>query len=112
MSGPTITRYRGDTISDEFTVQSPGGGTVNIAGFTFRMTIDKLQNPPDATTKLLEIVGTITDAANGVVEFAWDAVGADQPPGGYYYDIEMTDASSKVQTLTVGRYTFVQDISK
>jgi len=47
-----------------------------------------------------------------VVEFAWDAVGADQPPGGYYYDIEMTDASSKVQTLTVGRYTFVQDISK
>lgn len=112
MSGPSISRYRGDTIPDEFTVTDSSGAAVNITGFTFRMTLDELSNPPDATTKLVEIVGVITDAANGVVEFAWSALNADQAPGGYYYDIEMTDALSRVQTLTIGRYTFVQDISK
>ncbi|MGD9670176.1 MAG: hypothetical protein AB7U75_14260 [Hyphomicrobiaceae bacterium] len=74
--------------------------------------VDELSNPPDGSTQIVEIAGTITNAAGGVVEFPWSALDADQAPGGYYYDIEMTDALSRVQTLTIGRYTFVQDISK
>jgi hypothetical protein len=106
------TRYRGDTAADEITVQTPAGAAVNVSGFTFVMTVNSLENPPDNVTELYAIVGTILVAAAGTVEFVPSGVQADQKPADYYYDIQMTDGAGRIKTLDKGMYTYTQDISK
>lgn len=112
MSELSIVRYRGDTIPDEFTVNDPNGSPQNITGATFVMTLDKRKAPPDATSVVVTINGTVTSGSGGIVQFDWSALDADQEPGTYWFDIEMTDSLGVVQTLTVGKYTFIQDITK
>ena len=107
-----ITRYRGDTVADEFTVKTSAGVAVDITGASFIMTIDTLRAPPDNTTKVATLTGVITGASSGQVQFPFTAPDADQTPGKYYFDIQMTDAGGKIQTLDVGTYLFKQDITK
>lgn len=101
-----ITRYRGDTAPDLFSLP------IDITNYTFRMTVDTLQNPPDDTTALFEVVGTITDAAAGEFEFEPTAMQTDLPIGTYYYDVEYTDAAGRIKTVAKGKYKIIQDISK
>ena len=107
-----ITRYRGDTAADEITVQTSAGAAVDVAGFTFVMTVSSLENPPDGTSELYNITGTITGAAAGQVEFVPSALQADQKPATYYYDIQMTDAGGRIKTIAKGAYVYTQDITK
>lgn len=106
-----ITRYRGDTVSDVFTITDSSGSPQDITGSTVKMTLDERKAPPDATTLVLELTGTLTNPSAGEVTFTWTALNADQEPGSYWFDIELT-SGSVVQTLVVGKYTFIQDISK
>lgn len=106
-----IRRYRGDTVADEITITDEDGDPVNIAGRTFLLTVNTLKAPPDDTTEVFQLVGVITNAPLGIVEFAPDATQADQTPGKYYYDIEMTNAGA-IKTIVQSTYTFVQDITK
>lgn len=112
MAGPSITRYRGDTVPDEFTVLDSNGSPVNLSGFTVTMTLDERQKPNDVSTQLYELTGTITNPTGGVVEFAPSTLQADQAPGTYYYDIQLIDGSSRIETICVGTYTYIQDIGK
>lgn len=112
MADIAIVRYRGDTVADEFTVKDAAGVAVNITGFTFKLTVDTLKAPPDNTTKLYDITGIITDAANGVVEFVPTSPNANQTPGKYFFDVQMTDGSGRIQTIQTGTYTYKQDITK
>lgn len=108
-----IDRKRGDTYADEFTVTSAStGAAIDITGYTFVLTVDPSPAPADATGNLYALTGTITDAANGVVEFAPSGVQSDQTPGVYWYDVQMTDASSRIRTIASGQYRYTQDISK
>jgi len=107
-----IIRYRGDTAADEITVQTSAGAAVNIAGFTFILTVNSLENPPDNVTELYSIVGAILVEAAGTVEFVPTAPNADQKPAEYYYDIQMTDGAGRIKTIAKGMYTYTQDISK
>ncbi len=108
----TITRYRGDTVADSFTVKDSSGAAVNITGYTFKLTVDSRQAPEDETTKLFHMDGVLVTPSAGVVKFAPTEIQADQTPGNYYFDIEMVDGAGGIQTLAVGKYKFVQDISK
>lgn len=112
MSDTTITRYRGDTVADEFTIKDADAVVVDITGCSFIMTLDTLKTPPDNTTKVYEMTGTITNATGGVVEFSPTSLQANQTPGKFYFDIQMTDAGGKVQTIMVGTYIYKQDITK
>lgn len=107
-----IVRYRGDTVADRYVVKDASGAVVNITGCSFKLTINSLKTPPDITTQLCQIVGVIVDAATGIVDFPFTVGDADQVPGVYFYDIEMTDASGAIETLVVDKYTFKQDITK
>lgn len=107
-----IIRYRGDTAADEITVQTSAGVAVNIAGFTFVLTVNSLENPPDNVTELYSIAGAILVAASGTVEFVPTTGNADQKPADYYYDIQMTDGAARIKTIAKGMYTYTQDISK
>ena len=107
-----ITRKRGDSYPDQVTFKDGTGAAFNVTGCSFLLTIDTQKTPPDDTTKVLQIVGTITDAPGGVVEFQWTPLLADLPIAGYYYDIQMTDASTNVRTFGPWKYSIVQDITK
>jgi hypothetical protein len=107
-----ITRYRGDTAADEITVQNSAGAAVDITGFTFVMTVSTIENPPDNTSELYSITGTITAPASGQVEFVPTTLNADQKPSTYYYDIQMTDTAGRIKTIAKGQYIYTQDITK
>jgi hypothetical protein len=107
-----IRRHRGDTVADEFVILDSNKKPQNITGWSFKFTLDTLENPPNATTKVLDIVGTITSAAGGVVEFPWTAGQADQTPATYYYDVQATTDTGAIETIEKGEYDVVQDITK
>lgn len=107
-----ITRYRGDTVPDEFTVKTDKGFIVNITGAAFKLTVNSVQDPVGTGTQLFTITGVVAAPTTGVVSFPFTSVEADQAPGTYYYDVQMTDAGGKIQTLVKDTYTYVQDITK
>ena len=107
-----LTRKRGDTYADEFAILDSAGAAQNIAGYSFVMTVDPDKNPTSASNNLFALVGAITDAAAGIVEFAPTALQADQTPNKYWYDVQMTDAGGKIRTIEHDSYTITQDISK
>lgn len=109
---PEITRYRGDTIPDKVVVKDTDGNVVNIAGYTFLLTVASEKEPADDTTEEFQVVGSITDAANGVVEFAPTALQTDITPGVYYYDVQMTTPAGRIGTILKDKYTILQDITK
>ena len=108
----TITRYRGDTVADKVTVTDAAGAVVNITGYTFLLTVNKEKAPASTSNQLFQVAGVITDAPAGKVEFSPTSLQADQTPGKYYYDVQMTDGGGKIQTILFGRYTIKQDITK
>lgn len=108
-----ITRHRGDTYADEIAVTNSSTKTaVDITGYTFIMTVDPNKYPDDATNNIMQITGNITDAANGLVEFAPTVQQADIVPGIYWYDIQMTDTLGRIRTIDYGKYKVIQDITK
>lgn len=108
-----IRRKRGDTYAEELEITSSTTGLVlDITGYSFVLTVDPEQFPSTSDNNLMSVTGSITDAVNGLVEFAPTALDADQTPGSYYYDIQMTDAAGRVRTIQEGRFIIIQDISK
>lgn len=107
-----ITRKRGDTYADEFAITSETTGlAIDITGYSFLLTVDPEKTPADATNNLFQLTGTITSAANGVVEFAPNASQADNV-GAYYFDAQLTDTAGRIRTFDSGKYKFVQDVTK
>lgn len=108
-----ITRKRGDTYPDRINVTDSNGNPVDITGWTFTLTLNRVKAPVDITSQVVQIAGTIiAPATNGVVEFAWSDLNADQSPATYYYDIQIIDGASKRRTPILSTYTFEQDITK
>jgi len=107
-----ISRYRGDTAVDSFTVKDADGVALNVTGYTFTLTVDERLNPTNESTQIAQIEATLVDAAAGEIEFPWTEEDADQAPGTYYYDIQMEDAGGLISTLAKGSYIFSQDITK
>ena len=107
-----LTRKRGDTYADQIVVVDSTGVVVDITGYSFVLTVDPSNAPSSAANNLFSLTGGIIDAVNGVVEFAPTALQADQAPGRYWYDVQMTDVGAAIRTIVTGRYTIEQDISK
>lgn len=107
-----ITRYRGDTLGDKFVVTSDGTTPVDITLYSARLTINAVKDPSVTDTPLYTLVGTAVDPVNGVFLFEPSALQADQVPGKYYYDVELTTPAGKIVTIAKGSYIFKQDVSK
>jgi hypothetical protein len=54
-----------------------------------------------STTIKATLIGTVTNAANGVVEFYWASVptSLDGPQGNYQGEIEITFSDGQIQTV-------------
>lgn len=107
-----ITRTRGDTAPDSFTVtNAKTRAAVNLTGCSFKMTISTVPDPVDNTTQVYQVDGVINAPATGIVEFSPTAAQANQV-GYFYYDIQMTDSYGRILTLDKDVYLFTQDITK
>lgn len=107
-----ITRTRGDTVPDAFTVTNPATGSIaNLTACSLKLTVSTVPNPVDSSTQVFQITGTINDPASGVVEFAPTPAQADNV-GYFYFDIEMKDSYGRTLTLVKDTYVFTQDITK
>ena len=106
-----LCRRRGDTAADVFEIQDGTGAAIDISLFSFLLTVDERDEPDDSSTQVFQIVGSITDGPNGIVEFAPSSGQADNV-GDFFYDIQQTDGGGAVRTIVVGDYEMIQDITK
>jgi hypothetical protein len=105
-----ITRYRGDTALVRVEVIDTDSAVVDIAGCTFLLTVDPQQYPTTGDNNVFQISGTIVgDGSTGLVDFA---IPGTSSPGVYYYDVQMTTAGGKIETIARGKWTILQDITK
>lgn len=112
MALPTVTRYRGDTVADRFTINDADGNAVDLTGFTVVLALDSRERPDDVSTQVYELTGTLITPASGIVDFQPSTLQADQEPGTYYYDIQLKDGSNNIETVDTGQYQYLQDIGK
>lgn len=113
MSVP-IERFRGDTAPDQISIVDSNGVAVSLTGLSFRLTVDSLEEPPDNTTQILQMVGVIDDPATGIVLFSPTVLESDALiPGFYFYDIQLfRSATNIIRTIAKSEYNILQDITK
>ena len=51
-----VTRVRGDTFSFSFRIKESARDVVNITGFTFKLSVDTLEDPADEVTQLFKFL--------------------------------------------------------
>lgn len=85
-----ITRVRTSEEPEEFTIYS-AGAALDITGATFTLTVNPSQDGSEDDS--FSISGSITDAANGVVQFTPSTSNAALAAGTYYYDLKMVLSS-------------------
>ncbi len=108
----TVERYRGDTYANIFAIKDSNGDPIDITGYSFKLTVNTLKEPDSDLTQLFQITGALVSPSLGTVKFAPNVTQADQDPGTYYFDIQMTDGTGAIQTVALGKYVFKQDITK
>ena len=107
-----LKRTRGDTKRLLFQLLSDTTGEpVGITGYTFLLTVDPTSAPTDNTANVFQLTGVIDSPASGTFHFTPTAGDVDLL-GPYYYDVQATDANSELETVSKGRITFSQDITK
>jgi len=108
----TIERYRGDTFANIFRITDSLGDPIDITGYSFALTVHTDRTPTSVQPPLFTLAGTLVSPLNGTVQFAPNTTQANQEPGTYFFDIQMTDNTGAIQTVVVGKYIFRQDITK
>ncbi len=103
---------RGDSDAKGFIIQDSNGVAIDITGFSFQMTVNTEKDPTDQVNEQFTIVGVIGVATDGTVSFAPTVTDTDITPGIYFYDIEQTDAASRIKTVIKGKVSIIQDITK
>ncbi len=111
MKKQNIFRRRGDTTPVMLSVKDYLGEAVDITGATFKLTVNSEEFPSGTTNQKFQAVGSIVSAPDGTVTFPIGT--ADSASAGeFYYDVQMTDATSKIETIAAGRFILTQDITK
>ena len=107
-----IRMYRGDSYDLTFTItDSDTALPVSLSGAALKMTVTTIKDPPDATTKLFDMTGTIdADPTTGIVVFKPTSVNT-AAIGNYFYDIQLTSGTD-VRTVRKAKFDIVQDNTK
>ena len=106
-----LSRFRGDTVPDEFIVDEP------ITGLSFLLTISTEENPSDTNEQLVQMVGEIVNSITGVVHFRPTLAESNAlEPGDRFFDFQVVSprvsGDPDVRTLDKGPYEIKQDITK
>ena len=111
-SRAAITIFRGDSYPIRFTLtDSTTGQPLNLDGATLTLTVDTLVDPPDDTTKIFSLTGTLSATpADGPVSFTPTSANT-ATVGVYWYDVQLAQGGT-VRTVVKQRFTITQDITK
>jgi hypothetical protein len=104
-----LERKRGDTFPYKVKLVDEDYKDYNITNCTFQMSIHTERDPVDTSTQVALVNGVIVDTKPAIVGFPFNSTQADQTPGTYYYDIQMTDEYGYTLTFQDGAIVFVQD---
>lgn len=107
-----ITFFRGDSYPILVTLRDKSTGQpLNLTGATLILTVDTLVDPPDATTKIFALTGTLSATpADGTVSFTPTSANT-ATVGQYWYDVQLAQGGT-VRTVVKNRFTITQDITK
>ncbi len=107
----TITIYRGDTPTIQDTVYDYTGTVAfNLSGYTVQLLVKKDKDTKDADAQLTKD-GSVTDAANGVVQFSLTESDTALSEGNYMYDIQIKDGTN-LFTTNKGVFVVTRDIRR
>lgn len=98
---------RGDEMPFTTTLYGSTGQPFNLTGYTVNLVVDSLQNPPNTSTQLFTVTGVVTNASQGVVQFALSSLQAMTAAGRYYYDLVILDGLGHMLRMAEGRMLFV-----
>lgn len=94
---------RGDSFPITLTVNDSDGNPIDLTGYTFKLTVNSEQDPTDTTNQQFQVVGVVDldQVTNkGKVSFTPTASDTDLDKATYFYDVEMTDTSSHIRTIS------------
>ena len=107
-----ITRYRGNNRPFVFTITNQAGSPVDLTGYTFLFTVNKIENPGDATTQVMQFTGTLSQhPTDGVVTFSPTSLNMNLQKDIYFYDIQGTK-SGVVTTFVKDQLEILQTITQ
>lgn len=105
---------RGDNRTLRFTVKDRSGAVLppgSLFGVAAKLAVDPNPDPDDATTKVLELIGSVNDT-DSQVEFTPDESQAIAlAPDVYFYDMQLTFPGDITVTSAKGQFTVEADIS-
>lgn len=106
------TRYNLTGIRGDTKVLSINVPDINITGYTFRLTIKKLDDgaTDDTTAIVAKSWSAHIDTHNTVVSLLPNETAFVE--GTYKYDIQMTSPAGVVNTLIIGDYEQINDVTK
>ena len=107
-----ITRVRGDTFPFSFVIKDSDGVVVDISGFDYKLSVDTNEEPTNELTQVFKLTGVVPTGTDGVVTFTLSTGEADQSPSTYFFDLEQTDAATKIRTVAKGEWNVAQDVTK
>lgn len=99
--------HHGDETAWTFTIKGPDNQPIDVAGYTFDLAVDEMEEPTDPATEVFTLSGTVIDAAGGVVEFQMSGPQSETAAGRYYYRLTSLDALSHAEIIATGRFIFV-----
>jgi hypothetical protein len=96
--------YQGDDVSLKITV-TEDGVSVDITDWTVYFTVKKHYEDPDSSAIFSKDITSHEDPIHGITYISLTSTETNTTPlGNYYYDIQIKDSASKIQTLTAGRF--------
>jgi hypothetical protein len=100
---------RNDTRPWTYTIRNADGTPLDITGWAFHLLVDELQDPPDASTQVGDVVGVVVDGTSGQVEFAFSPSLAAIDAGIYWWDLVAVLPSPTTATLAHGSITWLDE---
>ena len=107
--------HRGDSYPLPFDItddsdEVAGPVPIPLDGWTLRMTVTTIKDPPDDTYKVFDMVGVMVPALIGRAEFT-PTVQDTAVIGNHFYDVQITKGS-EVRTVRKAKFDIVQDNTK
>lgn len=113
-----MTWRRGDSYTFTLTIKdATTSQPIDITGYSFKFTVNTEKSPVDDTNQKFQVVGVVDPdqvTNTGKVGFTPTTTDTDIAEAKYYYDVEMTDSSGNIRTISpVGaKFDMRQDITK
>lgn len=114
---PVIAK-RGDTFQPKPIVgYTHDGNPYDFTGHTFRLTVRKVEDGellltvPNESFTITQNADGVAAGVNNVVEIEHTKDDMSFETGTWMYDIEMTDAAGKTETIYQDSFTFTKDVS-